>query len=416
MACKPLGCVQDDGRPGGLNNPAGHAGRVMTEACDVMPSCPRSKPGFLALQLRIIVSVSILAWVAACAHNGPRLSATQEAAQYQSRARGNYAPPGPPSDPWGPYIVEASHRYDVPEPWIRQVMRVESSGRVMDTSSAGAMGLMQVMPQTYDELRGHYQLGDDPYDPHDNVMAGTAYLREMYDIYGFPGFLAAYNAGPARLDDYLMHNRPLPDETRHYVAKIAPYIVGIEPNQPSQAAAYAMNQVPIDIPPGPRYPRRSPAPLALAANQPSRSAPQRTVQTASLVAPSLPVPPSVGLTPAPAPRGGGFHLISPAMAETLPASRAAGGTVSGSWAIQVGAFGNESQARAAADAAKGQARELLGHAQPMVGTVHPHATSATLYRARLTGLSRDAAVQACERIGHGHGHNGCIVLSPEAQS
>jgi cell division septation protein DedD len=385
----------------------------MTEACDVMPSRPRSKSGSLALQLRILACISILAWVAACAsHNGPRLSASQEAAQYQARARGNYTPPGPPWDPWGPYVVEASQRYDVPVPWIRQVMRVESDGRVMDTSSAGAMGLMQVMPQTYDELRGRYQLGDDAYDPHDNVMAGTAYLREMYDIYGFPGFLAAYNAGPARLDDYLMRNRPLPDETRHYVARIAPAIVGIEPNRPSQAAAYAMNRVPIDIPPGPRYPRHSPRPVALAANQPSRSAPQRTVQTASLAAPSLPVPPPAEFTPAP--RGGGFHLISPAMAETLPASRAAGGTVSGSWAIQVGAFGNESQARAAADAAKGQAHELLGHAHPTVGVVHT--ASATLYRARIGGLSRDAAVQACERIGHGHGRNGCIVLSPAAQS
>ena len=88
------------------------------------------------------------------------------------------------------------------------------------------MGLMQVMPETYDELRARYSLGDDPFDPHDNILAGAAYLREMYDIYGSPGFLAAYNAGPHRLDDYLSNNRPLPDETRRYVAMIGPNIVG----------------------------------------------------------------------------------------------------------------------------------------------------------------------------------------------
>ena len=71
-------------------------------------------------------------------------------------------------------------------------MRVESSGKVMDTSQAGAMGLMQVMPVTYDELRARYNLGDDPYDPHDNVMAGTAYLRadvRHLRVSGIPGGL-----------------------------------------------------------------------------------------------------------------------------------------------------------------------------------------------------------------------------------
>ena len=117
------------------------------------------------------------------------------------------AAPGPADDPWGPYIAEASKRFDVPERWIREVMRQESGGRLFGrngdlvTSHAGAMGLMQVMPGTYDELRVRYpDLGDDPYDPHNNILAGTAYLREMYDIYGSPGFLAAYNAGPGRVE------------------------------------------------------------------------------------------------------------------------------------------------------------------------------------------------------------------------
>ena len=91
------------------------------------------------------------------------------------------------------------------------------------------MGLMQVMPGTYDELSRRYTLGGDPYEPHDNIMAGTAYIREMYDRYGAPGFLAAYNAGPYRLEDYLGGNGSLPDETVNYVASIAPRLGGNVP-------------------------------------------------------------------------------------------------------------------------------------------------------------------------------------------
>jgi cell division septation protein DedD len=383
-----------------------------------MPSSTSRTPGFVLLRApvaRMLACVSTLALLSACAsQTRPQLSATQEAAQYVAHARRSYAPPGPAYDPWGPYIVEAAQRFDVPERWIREVMRVESSGKVLDTSPVGAMGLMQVMPVTFDELRARYDLGDDPYDPHDNVMAGTAYLREMYDIYGFPGFLAAYNAGPGRLDDYLTRNRPLPDETRNYVRKIGPYIAGIEPNRPSAASGSAMNQLPLEIPPGPRYPHHQPAPVALAENRYARPAPPRVVQTAALVEPPRPVPPppvaKTAAVPAPAPHGG-FRLIAPAMADTLPVQRVGAGSAADKWAIQVGAFGNEGQARAAADAARNQAHDVLAQAHPAVGAVR--SASATLYRARLTGLSRDAAVQACEKLGHGHG--ACIVLSPESQ-
>ncbi|MBO0711024.1 MAG: lytic transglycosylase domain-containing protein, partial [Acetobacteraceae bacterium] len=143
----------------------------------------------------------------------------------------NYATPGPPEDPWGPYIREAGSRFAVPETWIREVMRQESGGQqylggTPTTSPAGAMGLMQVMPSTYEALRQEYGLGGDPYDPHDNILAGTAYIREMYDRYGSPGFLAAYNAGPHRVDDYLLGARNLPGETRNYLAAVAPRLGG----------------------------------------------------------------------------------------------------------------------------------------------------------------------------------------------
>ena len=133
-----------------------------------------------------------------------------------------YPPPGPHEDPWGPYIQEAAARFRVPGHWVRAVMHQELGGEQQATSPVGAMGLMQIMPTTYDELRVRHQLGDDPYDPHNNILAGTAYIREMYDRYGAPGFLAAYNAGPDRVDSYLAGHAALPDETVNYLAAITP--------------------------------------------------------------------------------------------------------------------------------------------------------------------------------------------------
>lgn len=205
-------------------------------------------------------TVAAIALLAGCASR-PQVSAQQESSRYLSRAERDYTPPGSSRDPWGPYISEAAGKYDVPEKWIREVMRQESGGKLygrngsLVTSGAGAMGLMQVMPATYDDLRLRYrELGDDPFDPHNNILAGSAYIREMYDIYGAPGFLAAYNAGPGRLDDYLTRNRTLPLETRRYVAAIGPRISGYDPQKPSPGAMYAMNAMPLDIPAGPRYP------------------------------------------------------------------------------------------------------------------------------------------------------------------
>ena len=370
--------------------------------------------------IRSFACLAVLASLAACATR-PQISATQEAAQYAARAKRDYTPPGPPGDPWGPYIVEASGKYDMPERWIREVIRAESGGRMYEhgtliTSDAGAMGLMQVMPATFDELRARYNLGDDPYDPHDNIMAGSAYLRELYDAYGSPAFLAAYNAGPGRLDDYLNRNRPLPDETRKYVAKIGPYIQDTQPQRLSEGGQYAMNQIPVYIPAGPRYPRQhTAAPVALAENRATRGVGGRLrepVQVAYLPEPPRYTPPSREQVPvylASSQRSSGFHLIGQAMAESAPVHR--GGTPSGNWAVQVGAFGNEGLARAAADAARGQSRELAS-ARSQVGTVKQ--AKATLYRARLTGLSREGAMQACGHLTHGRAN--CIVISPDAQS
>lgn len=148
----------------------------------------------------------------------------------------------PTHDPHAAFVTEASQRFGIPEHWIRSVRRVESADDVGAVSSAGAMGLMQVMPATWAELRVRYGLGRDPFDPRDNIIAGTAYLREMYDRYGSPGFLAAYNAGPGRYEEYLA-GRPLPAETRAYVATLAPMIgVGnVTPGQSGNTAVAAVD-------------------------------------------------------------------------------------------------------------------------------------------------------------------------------
>lgn len=124
------------------------------------------------------------------------------------------------------FVAEASQRFGIPASWIRAVMRAESLGDVRALSPQGAMGLMQIMPATWSGLRLRYGLGADPYNAHDNIIAGAAYLRELHDRYGAPGFLAAYNAGPARYEDHLATGRPLPAETRAYVAVLAPLIGG----------------------------------------------------------------------------------------------------------------------------------------------------------------------------------------------
>jgi len=132
----------------------------------------------------------------------------------------------PPTNPFAALVTEASRRFAVPEHWIRAVMRVESDGKSRARSQKGAMGLMQIMPKTWTELRARYGLGADPYDPRDNILAGAAYLRELHDRYGAPGFLAAYNAGPRRYENHLATSRPLPDETQAYVAAFAPMLGG----------------------------------------------------------------------------------------------------------------------------------------------------------------------------------------------
>ena len=467
--------------------------------------------------------------LAACAGtpDRPDIPVAQEAAQYRSHARSYYAPPGPPDDPWGPYIDEASKRFDVPDAWIRAVMHQESGGHqyvagTLTTSPVGAMGLMQLMAPTYDDMRQQYNLGDDAFEPHDNIMAGTAYVRQMYDIYGSPGFLAAYNTGPGRLDDFLTRNRPLPRETRQYVSIIGPQIAGIWPTNRSQtdllvashegnsgvmyAAAQTSNDTravrmawnqrrdlsqgadqPVQVAdapaadtpaPAPAYTRAwttlpaaapmapapvaapiaeassandvraawasrgqtqapapveaSAAPVQVASADPTRNwSPAPTPQVVGVVDPVQQVPVAAAPMPAPNPVASvrvasadapaaqpramsreRFRLIRPAMAEPAPLLRDAGHSSGGhDWSVQVGAFGTQAQASEAAGAAQSRAPSL-SHARAEIAGVR-QVRGGKVYRARLTGLSRGDALQACERLSR---RSDCMVVSPDARS
>lgn len=376
--------------------------------------------------LRWSLGCASLAMLSACASGGDRLAQAPSSNYYLSHAAGNYTPPGPPSDPWGPYISIAASRFDVPTTWIRQVMRVESGGNEytdgqLTVSAAGAMGLMQLEPETYQEMAARYGLGSDPFNPYDNIMAGTAYIHEMYEVYGSPGFLAAYNAGPGRLDSYMNYHTPLPYETVNYVAMIAPNIQGYYPSHRSDADQLALNTQPASqagglLPPGfspdapdPQSPDNPIAPVQIAA-----VAPPSSVSESAVFAPepenSAPAP---SLPPAPV-QNPSFSLIPEAMADTPPPQSQPAYIPEGhtGWAIQVGAYNTRANARAALGIAELSAVQMLMTGQAEV--ISTRAYGKTKFRARVVGLPHEDAVNACSRLADGP--TGCVVLSPEAQS
>lgn len=134
---------------------------------------------------------------------------------------------------WTPFVDAAAKRFGVPQVWIRAVMQIESGGRTMLSetqpmiSSAGALGLMQLMPSTYQDMRRQYNLGTNPFDPHDNILAGAAYLRFLRGKYPYPALFAAYNDGPGNLEERLRSGGLLPSETQTYLGNITGKLSGV---------------------------------------------------------------------------------------------------------------------------------------------------------------------------------------------
>ncbi len=289
-----------------------------------------------------------------------------------------YPPPGPSGDPWGPYIHEAASRFRVPEQWVRAVMHQESGGQEQAVSPVGAMGLMQVMPQTYAGLKQRHRLGNDPYDPHNNILAGTAYIREMYDRYGAPGFLAAYNAGPDRLDAYLAGNSELPDETINYLASITPHL-GNAIALTGPLATYGVAEG--------AAPSPAPSVTSLAAGCDENAA----------YDPDHPCAPLERAATAP--------VQQVAAAYTAPPPP----DVPGTWGIQVGAFGNPGLAREVAETARMEDPEQLRAATITLPTTAP-SSGTVLYRSRLANLSAGQAALACQRLNQRQ--LPCVVVQP----
>ncbi|PIO99478.1 lytic transglycosylase domain-containing protein [Pleomorphomonas carboxyditropha] len=187
-------------------------------------------------------------------------------------------------DPFADHIAEAAQRFELPAAWIRAVIRAESNGDPRAISPKGAIGLMQIMPETWAELRIRHRLGDDAHDPRDNIIAGAAYIRELFDRYGSPGWIAAYNAGPGGYETSLK-GRPLPPETRAYVATVMPAIDGGDMAGPivvTAADPLAWTRAPLFI----MRPARTPAADPVPAGRSSNDTPTATaISDASAIVP-----------------------------------------------------------------------------------------------------------------------------------
>jgi soluble lytic murein transglycosylase-like protein len=116
---------------------------------------------------------------------------------------------------YGQFINDAAKRYGLDPELIKAVIKVESSFNPYAVSEKGAMGLMQLMPRTAEEMQVR-----SPFEAKENIMGGSRYLRKMLNL--FDGDLrlglAAYNAGPNRI----LENGIIPKipETEKYVKKV----------------------------------------------------------------------------------------------------------------------------------------------------------------------------------------------------
>lgn len=117
-----------------------------------------------------------------------------------------------------PMISRYSRQHQLHPALIRAVIKAESGFDPQAVSRAGAIGLMQLMPQTAIRLEVR-----DLYDPDDNIGGGTKYLRQLLDRFrgNLPLALAAYNSGEHTVDRY--RGVPPIDETRQYVKKVIHY-------------------------------------------------------------------------------------------------------------------------------------------------------------------------------------------------
>ncbi len=336
-------------------------------------------------------------------------------------------PPGPPLDPWGPYINQSSQRFNVPDQWIRAIILQETRGyqyfnKRPVTSPHGAKGLMQIKSATYKDLAKRYNLGSDVYDPHDNIMAGTGYIHTLYNKYGAPGFVAAYHGGPGTLDAYLKRKTPLPKTTKNYLISVTPNLGNSVPMSgpfASYGGIYARKNTRTPLPLEAYYTPKSYSPVQMVTTAqviPSESKKELkrflVKNHEQVIASNNSNEPPIMIVPS------NYHPsyrstynnnstsnssqpyaskpTPPTMIQTSSTSNNYYISTRGDWNIQVGAFSSASLANYAIATAKQKAASLLVLAHPNLETVTKNGK--ILYRAKLEGLSYATALQACNLL------------------
>ena len=351
-------------------------------------------------------------------------------------------------------------------------MAQESGGEEQAVSPTGAMGLMQIEPATYQYLQAQFGLGSDQFDPHNNILAGAAYIEQMYQRYGAPGFLAAYNAGPEDVDEYLAGDSPLPDETVNYLADVTPnlgtqvafsgpfanYQAG-SAGQASPSLADFASGCDVNAAYDPDHPCTAAAQTGVIQGQPvivaSASAgtcnadsaydpddpcsasgscdadtaydpdsPCTPAQTPQMQAPQVQ---TAEVQPAPAPAAqqpdcGSSAVFNPACPASViasvesappppsqPASYQPAPLTQQNWGIQVGAFENAGLAQTVAQNALNQLSSVAADAAVSVSSTSPFGGN-ILYLARLIHLSAQQAVQACSALNQRQ--LPCVVVRP----
>ncbi|OAG75296.1 murein transglycosylase [Acetobacter malorum] len=331
--------------------------------------------------------------------------------------RSTYRAPGAALNPWGPYIQEASTRFSIPQSWIRAIMQQESGGHQYMhgrpiRSIHGAVGLMQIKPDTYRELAKRYHLGSDPYNPHDNIMAGSGYIRELYDRFGSPGFVAAYNCGPQCEENHRSRGTSLPSYARTYLAAVSPHL-----NDPVPAIATTTEMAyatapSATIPQQVAVPASPPAYRVVAASAPATVAVASTPAVSPAGTATAPPLPADDLAP-PAPyTSDGDIVVSSAtgaagQALTAPVITPASYTAptaatvwqqdtGGDAMIQIGAFSTQERALQAAALAR-QSSGSLASAVNRIELI-PTTNGRQIWRTRLAGLSATQTGPICSQL------------------
>lgn len=176
------------------------------------------------------------------------------------------------------HAAEAAARARLPVEIVLRVMRAESGGDAHAVSPRGAIGCMQIMPATWNDLTRRYRLGRDPFDARMNMNGGALYLAELVAQFGTPGAYSAYNAGPGRYRRYVAGGVPLPAETVAYTARLAGsapnaaavpvaprwqeaalFIARPTPSPAASASVADADQLPVRRAPGGLFPLAAPA-------------------------------------------------------------------------------------------------------------------------------------------------------------